>query len=170
MVECPQCKGTDSRVIAFVGTKRRRVCQRCETRWTTQETIEPGSIWRKGDDIPAGVSSPAPARPMYSPDFERLWAGCSGKKGNKFPAFKAFNRIKPKGQDLGQFVTTAIRKWEAWMGTDSWKRGYSKHLSSWLAARGFDDDPDPSQFKAPGAPVGHARAEVKSRPDGEVKL
>jgi hypothetical protein len=62
VIQCPHCKSTDSRVIAFIGIKRRRVCQRCETRWTTRETLEPGSMWRKGDDIPskAPPSLPSP--------------------------------------------------------------------------------------------------------------
>ena len=104
----------------------------------------------------------------YPAEFERLWAGCTGRKGNKHPAFKAFNLVKPD-------VDQAITKWLSWMQTDGWKRGYSQYLATWINARGFNDDPDPSEFKpnghgGAGAQVGHHRAEVKPRPSGEVKL
>jgi hypothetical protein len=115
----------------------------------------------------------ARAKGVYTPAFERLWAGCGGKKGNKEPAAQAFDELNLSVTEVENVVTLAITRWALWMKTDSWSRGFSKHMSTWLRALGFDDEPDPSEFRPTGGSVtaiGHHRAEVKPRPSGEVKL
>lgn len=92
---------------------------------------------------------------IYPAEFETLWAGCKGDKGNKHPAFKAWARLKPP-------TTLTIERWALWMTTDSWSRGFNKHMSTWLNALGWNDLPDPSAFKAKGATNGVQRPVGKS--------
>lgn len=70
----------------------------------------------------------------YPAEFQEVWTGCSGYKGNKHPAFKAWLKSKPD-----KLLT--IEMWNRWMATDGWQRGFAKHLSTWLNARGWQDEP-----------------------------
>ena len=60
---CPTC-GSDRneilRTIPGAMTIRRRVCLDCESRWTSDEVMRPGSLWRKGDPIPTNAGPPLP--------------------------------------------------------------------------------------------------------------
>jgi hypothetical protein len=76
----------------------------------------------------------------YPSEFEALWGACRGKKGNKHPAFKAWKKNKPP-------LTLTIERWLLWMSTAGWHDGYSQHLSTWLNERGWENVPDPVQFK-----------------------
>lgn len=76
----------------------------------------------------------------YPAEFELIWASCKGKKGNKDPAFKAWSKFKPDSN-------LTIERWALWMSTDQWQRGYSLHMSTWLNAKGWQDVPDPSEFR-----------------------
>jgi len=92
------------------------------------------------------ASDPERARvePKYSAAFEDFWARCHGKKGNKHPAYKNFQRLKPP-------VEIAVQRWNLWMTTEQWKRGKSKHMEGWLNNRGWQDEPHPSEFQNPHA-------------------
>jgi hypothetical protein len=109
--------------------------------------------------LPLEASDPERARvePKYSAEFEAFWAQCQGKKGNKWPAFKHFQRLKPP-------VALTVQRWNLWMATTQWQRGYSKHMEGWLNARGWENEPDPSEFdNAPStlpAKVAASRATV----------
>ncbi len=93
--------------------------------------------------------------PKYPAYFEDFWSRCKGKKGNKWPAFMNFKRLKPP-------VEIAVQRWALWMSTTQWQRGASKHMEGWLTARGWEDEPDPSEFLNAG-PVPFAVAAEDSR-------
>lgn len=100
----------------------------------------------------------------YPAAFEEFWSRCAGKKGNKRPAFLNFQRLKPP-------VEIAVQRWALWMSTQQWQRGASKHMEGWLNARGWEDEPDPSEITAPPArqAVPFAVAAEESRKDRAVK-
>jgi hypothetical protein len=75
----------------------------------------------------------------YPVEFESLWDGCKGKKGNKLPAFKSWKKNKPP-------LDLTKQRWALWMTTIGWQDGYSQHLSTWLNERGWENEPDPAQF------------------------
>ena len=80
--------------------------------------------------------------PRYSAEFEAFWDRCKGKKGNKMPAYRNFQRLRPP-------VENAVQRWNLWMTTTQWQRGFSKHMEGWINARGWEDEPDPSEFENP---------------------
>lgn len=70
----------------------------------------------------------------YTPEFEQLWEGCKGKRGNKYPAFNAWLKFKPD-------VAFVIKRWSQWMQTGQFQYGAVPHLSSWLRAKGWETEP-----------------------------
>lgn len=113
----------------------------------------------KGESGPGLVSSEvsepeAPSEPQtcarrgrgdakdYPSEFEQVWAGCKPKRGNKHPAFKAWVKLKPA-------AILVLRVYGLRLRTDGWQRGYIPYLSTWLNDRGWETEPDPSEFKAP---------------------
>lgn len=97
--------------------------------------------------LPLGQTSEADqnqtrVEPKYSAVFDDFWSRCKGKKGNKLPAFLNFKKVNPP-------VDLAVQRWALWMSTQQWQRGASKHMEGWLTVRGWEDEPDPSEFNAP---------------------
>lgn len=106
---------------------------------TSQESDPPKAPQggRFGETFDAEDCEPEPqaTAPAYPAEFEKLWAGVGRGPGNKFPAFKAWKRAgKPTAEVL-------IAAWGAWQQTDGWKRGYVPHVSKWIRARGWEDEP-----------------------------
>lgn len=64
------------------------------------------------------------------------------RTGNKQPAFAEWVKI------ISPNVERIISQWELWLTTDGWKRGYVPHVRKWLRERGWENDPDPSEFRA----------------------
>jgi hypothetical protein len=82
--------------------------------------------------------SPKAKAPEYPERFEAIWDG-TGKSGNKFPAFIAWKKVGQPEPDL------VIARWKAWKETPKWRAGFVPHLSTWLNARGFEDEPPSPQ-------------------------
>lgn len=76
----------------------------------------------------------------YHPEFERLWEGCAGRRGNKFPAFKAWLKFKPP-------LDLTLARFALWATTSDWLAGFAPHFSSWLAAKGWESEPGTAEFK-----------------------
>ena len=90
----------------------------------------------------------------YPEDFERLWKE-TGRHGNKDPAFKVWVRIKTEAT-----LTVLIERWLEWGQTQKWLDGFIPNLSTWLNARGWQDEPPEHEFRSKGAgaaPRGAAR-------------
>jgi hypothetical protein len=105
----------------------------------------------------------------YPEAFEEIWVGCVKRRGNKEAAFKAWLKVKPHPR-------LTIERYLLRTETRQWKKGFVPHLSRWLNERGWETEPDPSEFGSVGnghggdLRVGHHRAEVKPRPEGKVAL
>ena len=80
-----------------------------------------------------------PSATEYPAEFEQIWDGCKPRKGNKHPAFKAWVKFKPE-------PNFTIRIYQARLRTDQWQRGYIPNLSTWLNEKGWETEPDPSEF------------------------
>ena len=89
----------------------------------------------------------------YPLPFLVLWGRAleQGKCGNKLPAFKSWERI---GADdhLNALILT---RFEEWMKTDAWKRGFNQHLVTWLNQKGWETPPTAKDFQP--AETGNAR-------------
>lgn len=82
----------------------------------------------------------------YPADFEAIWTGCKPRKGNKSPAFKAWVKFKPD-------PIFTVERYQLRMRTDSWQRGFMQNLSTWLNDKGWETEPDPSEFATRKAEV-----------------
>ncbi len=97
-------------------------------------------------DAGARKSKGRPNLKGYTEAFEAFWQGCNDAgrgKGNKWPAFKAFDRLK-----LDPIKT--FETWNLWMTTPQWSGGHNPDVSSWLNARGFEGRPTAANLR-PGA-------------------
>lgn len=71
----------------------------------------------------------------YTPEFEALWAGCKGRRGNKGPAFKAWLKLKPD-------TTLTIAAFNRMMASlEPWRT--AKDFSTWLNVKGWEDEYTP---------------------------
>lgn len=75
----------------------------------------------------------------YTPEFERLWTGCTDRRGHKYPAFRAFLKFKPDYQ-------LVVSRYRQWQQTEQWKRGIIPHLSTLLNARFWENEPGRAEF------------------------
>ena len=82
----------------------------------------------------ADDAKPGAGPPKYPPVFIAIWLA-TGKRGSKYPAFKAWSKAKPTLDEV-------TRGWKRWQVTDQWRKGFIPHLSTWLNARGWEDEPD----------------------------
>ena len=105
----------------------------------------------------------------YPLEFERLWAGCENRRGNKLPAFKAFDKYKPN-------VDLTLSRFAAWAATPQWQDGYAPHLSTWLNDKGWETEPGPGDLRprngAGGARdvrIGHASVSPRPTRTGPVE-
>jgi hypothetical protein len=81
-------------------------------------------------------------RKGYTDDFEQLWA--VHRKGGKLEAFKAFNKFRPKGEELQRWIDSL----EAWKQSQGWNKDggqYALNLSSWINQGYFDSEPTKPQ-------------------------
>jgi hypothetical protein len=77
---------------------------------------------------------------VYPAEFEELWAK-TGRQGNKHPAFRVWDKIKPLVT-----LNTLIERWAEWEQTDRWREGFIPHLRTWLNVRGWQDEPPAHEF------------------------
>lgn len=91
----------------------------------------------------------------YPLEFDAVLGECSGWRGHKGAAFRAWVK---NGQPLAGRVGPV---YAAWCRTDQWQRGFVPHLSTWLNARGWEKEPNaeelagprPAERAAPIAPI-----------------
>ena len=112
-------------------------------------------------DAHARKSKGRPNLKGYTSAFETFWHGCvdAGRgKGNKWPAFKFFDRLKPD-------PIKTFECWNRWMLTPQWRGGHNPDVSSWLNARAFESDPTAANMR-PGeaADRGPRSTELDLRP------
>lgn len=79
---------------------------------------------------------PLPRGPAldYPADFEAIWSACSS--GNKFPAWRAWEVFKRPA------ATVIIPAWAVYLKTRGPLSGFTKHLSTWIRARGWEGTVD----------------------------
>lgn len=75
----------------------------------------------------------------YPAEFEAVWAGCVGRRGNKWPACRAWLKFK-----LPASVICPV--YLQWNETDQWQRGFVPHLATWLNDRGWESAPSPQEL------------------------
>ena len=85
-----------------------------------------------------------PDAKRYPAEFEELWRGCEERRGNKEPAFKAWQRVKPP-------LRLTLERYALRRQTEQWQRGFIPHLSTWLNQRGWETPPEPREM-GPQAP------------------
>lgn len=78
----------------------------------------------------------------YPAEFEQLWSQCTGRRGNKHPAFKAWQRERPP-------LNLTVERYLLWSKTDNWQRGFVPHFATWLNRRGWQDEPSPAEMAGP---------------------
>ncbi|SRR6266700_2309388 len=84
--------------------------------------------------LPGTAVPPAEERVGYPKDFELAWAAYpKNQRGNKFPAWQAWQRHKPQ---TGQFMAGLASA----KNCKQWREGYAPHMSTWVNARGWEDD------------------------------
>ena len=92
-----------------------------------------------------------PSAHDYPPEFSALWDGIKPPpRGLKFKAYRAWVKCKPD-------AISSIRVFTLWRGTDSWRRGFEPHLSTWLNGRGWETEPTAAELRAPAANGAGAR-------------
>lgn len=106
----------------------------------SSEQIRAGAREAKNTRIGRGDAKEYPA------EFERLWQGCTGKRGNKLPAFKAWVKHKPDTTLTVAAYHRMVASLEPWRTV--------KDLSRWLNVKGWEDEYTP--YVAPPA-NGHRR-------------
>jgi hypothetical protein len=76
----------------------------------------------------------------YPQEFEALWGGCPKRRGNKEAAFKAWAKVKPP-------LRLTLEVYALRMQTDSWRRGFAQHFSTWLNERGWETPPEADEMQ-----------------------
>lgn len=126
-----------------------------------------GSLFLLGDPDP----DLTPARGGYPPAFEEVWR-LYPKKVSKGAALRKWRKQRPPADAI-----KAALAWQV-LSYDWTKDGgaFIPHFASYIEDRRWDDEPTThGSGGARASPqanlrIGHARAEVKPRPTGEVKL
>lgn len=94
-----------------------------------------------------------PSTEEYTPEFEKFWASISVRRGNKYPAFKAW--VKIPAAISHELIFT---RYEQWAATPQWRDGFPPHVATWLNARGWDTEPSPADLRPRnGAPKPYAQ-------------
>jgi hypothetical protein len=83
-----------------------------------------------------------PTTKGYTPGFLRFWDAISPRCGNKEPAFKAWVKFECENHD-GDFI---VEQYMLRASTSKWKRGYAQHVATWLNEKGWETEPDPSEY------------------------
>lgn len=97
----------------------------------------------EADPDPTSVVS-KPGGQEYPAAFEEFWSLCrnAGRgKGNKYPALKAWLKLKPDPK-------VTAETWNLWMETPTWFGGYNPDVSRWLNERGYERRPSEVEMRA----------------------
>jgi hypothetical protein len=81
-----------------------------------------------------GLETVVAAVTPYTPDFNIVWeAWPKGKGGHKYAAWKAWCKLRPPSGNVHAAISRA-------KATKKWRDGFVEHMSTWLNARGWEDD------------------------------
>lgn len=83
-----------------------------------------------------------PSTREYTEGFLQFWEAITPRRGNKEPAFKAWVKFQGEIKD----VNFIIERYMLRAGTSSWQRGFPQHVATWLNEKGWETEPDPSEF------------------------
>jgi len=83
-----------------------------------------------------------PTTKGYTADFLKFWEAITPRCGNKEPAFKAWVKFVGEIRD----VNFTIERYLLRASTSQWQRGYAQNVSTWLNEKGWETEPDPSEF------------------------
>lgn len=86
----------------------------------------------------------------YSGDFLALWEAYPRhpSRGHKYPAWKAWLKMMPPHNAVMIGLSRA-------KACKQWREGFAPHMSTWLNARGWEDD------YSDGAPRGYQRGDLR---------
>jgi len=83
-----------------------------------------------------------PSTVEYTPGFLRFWDEITPRCGNKAPAFKAWVKFECETMDVNFIVEQYMLR----ASTSKWQRGYAQHVATWLNEKGWETEPDPSEW------------------------
>lgn len=98
------------------------------------------SVSVSGNDEPDVGPKPT----SYPAAFEAVW-DCTGKRGTKFAALKAWKKVGAPGRDR------IDGPWSAYLASDRPAAGFVKDLSTWLNERGWEQEWLPARVITNGA-------------------
>lgn len=112
---------------------------------------------KNGSETPAASQPPSrarrgrgrPSKVPYTAEWNAMWPAMKRKRGNKQPAFEAWENYKSEnaGPDLVD-ANLVVKVWNQWAETDQWQRGFGQYVVTWINQKGWESEPDQVEFKA----------------------